>query len=167
MSLIYSKFFINVLDLPTLPSLAFKIWRTHFIDSKLIDISYFHKLYIHNISGQVDNFIRQSYTGGAVDMYIPENLDNELVNEYDVNSLYPFQMKTKLMPTGKPVFKVINKTINNINDIIKIKELFGFFKCRIIAPDNLNHPILLGLLRYPTHVNTNQGIRTIAPLGTW
>lgn len=38
---------------------------------------------------------------------------------------------------------------------------FGFFRCKIEAPVNLNIPIL------QTHVKTKSGIRTIAPLGTW
>ena len=37
----------------------------------------------------------------------------------------------------------------------------GFFYCKRIAPDNLKHPIL------QVHIKTKDGIRTIAPLGTW
>jgi hypothetical protein len=40
-------------------------------------------------------------------------------------------------------------------------EAFGFFYCKIKAPDNLKHPII------QTHVKTEGGIRTIAPLWTW
>nr|YP_009487200.1 hypothetical protein [Russula abietina]AWB36102.1 hypothetical protein [Russula abietina] len=36
-----------------------------------------------------------------------------------------------------------------------------FFYCKIFAPDNIKHPIL------QTHVKTNNGIRTISPIGTW
>jgi len=35
----------------------------------------------------------------------------------------------------------------------------GFFYCKIQAPNNLNHPIL------QTHYKTEEGIRTISPLG--
>ena len=38
---------------------------------------------------------------------------------------------------------------------------FGFFYCKITAPENLKHPII------QTHINTKDGIRTVAPLGTW
>jgi hypothetical protein len=107
---------------------------------------------IPQLSGQVAKDIRQSYTGGAVDMYIPENTDNTEIYAYDVNSLYPFSMDEKAMPVGKPVLFE--------GDIRKIDpKAFGFFFCNIIAPDNLNEPIL------QTHVNTEHGIRTIAPLG--
>ena len=58
------------------------------------------------------------------------------------------------MPTDKP--------IQFFGDIRKIDpEAFGFFYCKIIVPDNLKHPIL------QTHIKTNEGIRTVAPLGQW
>jgi hypothetical protein len=36
--------------------------------------------------------LKQSYTGGAVDIYIPTNLSADLMYVYDVNSLYPYVM---------------------------------------------------------------------------
>jgi len=58
------------------------------------------------------------------------------------------------MPIGKPTLFE--------GDIRKIdSNAFWFFFCNITAPENLNEPII------QTHVNTNDGIRTIAPLGAW
>jgi hypothetical protein len=57
------------------------------------------------------------------------------------------------MPIGKPIY--FEGDIRAID-----KDAFGFFYCEIIAPNNLKHPII------QTHVNTNGGTRTIAPLGT-
>lgn len=54
---------MNIHKYPTLSSLAFGIFRTHFL----------RKDEIPQLSGQMSNNIRQSYTGGAVDMYILEN----------------------------------------------------------------------------------------------
>jgi hypothetical protein len=103
-------------------------------------------------SGKIAQNIRQSYTGGAVDMYIPRPQKGVKIFGYDVNSLYPFVMKEYPMPTGKPT--------QFFGDIRKIEpKAFGFFYCEIIAPNNLKHPIL------QTHVKVNKGIRTIAPLG--
>lgn len=58
------------------------------------------------------------------------------------------------MPVG-------NKTYFE-GDIRKVNpDAFGFFYCKITTPDNLNHPIL------QTHVKTNNGLRTVSPLGTY
>lgn len=63
-------------------------------------------------------------------------------------------MKEFDMPTGKP--------IQFYGDIRKYEpDAFGFFYCKITAPNNLKHPIL------QTHIKINKGIRTIAPLGQW
>jgi hypothetical protein len=107
---------------------------------------------ISQLSGQTANEIREGYTGGAVDMYIPENPDGTKIHAYDVNSLYPFTMDEFDMPVGKPVLFE--------GDIRKIDpNAFGFFYCKIIAPDDIKHPII------QTHVKTN-GMRTISPIGT-
>src|SRR6266850_1199484 len=81
--LIFELFNINIHKYPTLSSLAFAIFRTLFIENNTIP----------QLSGQVAKDIRLSYTGGAVDMYLPENSKGTKVYAYDVNSLYPFVMK--------------------------------------------------------------------------
>jgi DNA polymerase type B, organellar and viral len=58
---------------------------------------------IPQISGQIEKDIRQSYTGGACDMYIPSNEVGTELYAYDVNSLYPSVMLNSLMPIGHPV----------------------------------------------------------------
>lgn len=58
------------------------------------------------------------------------------------------------MPVGFPTY--FEGDIFNID-----KDAFGFFYCKIIAPENILHPIL------QTHVKTNHGTRTISPIGTW
>ena len=58
------------------------------------------------ILGDMFNFIKESYTGGSVDVYKPTiNFKENIISKvfrYDVNSLYPFAMKHFLMPVGKP-----------------------------------------------------------------
>ena len=140
--LIFGLFNINIHKYPTLSSLAFAIFRSNFLTEDTIP----------QLSGQVAKDLRLSFTGGACDMYIP-HADNNLF-AYDVNSLYPSMMKNFDMPIGKPTF--FEGDIRLID-----QNAFGFFFCNIIAPENLDHPIL------QTHVKTNDGVRTIAPLGQW
>lgn len=139
--LIFSKWNVNLNKYPTLPSLAFAIYRSNFMK----------EFTIPKISGKMYEDIKQSYTGGHTDTYKPSGED---LYHYDVNSLYPSVMATYEMPVGKShYFK---------GDILSYnKNAHGFFLCDIIAPDNLERPLL------QTRVKTDNGIRTVAPLGKW
>lgn len=141
--MIFKLFSKNIHHYPTLPSLAFGIFRSNFMSENLIP----------QLSGKIASNIRSGYTGGSVDMYIPSNMEGKIVKGYDVNSLYPSQMSEYEMPIGKPTYFE--------GDITKFNEnAFGFFYCKIKTPDNLLHPII------QTRVKSNEGIRTIAPLGS-
>lgn len=147
-NLIYNKYKLNIHKFPTLPSLAFGIYKCHFMKDKLIP----------KISGDIYNFVKMGYTGGHTDMYIPFG---ENVNAYDVNSLYPSVMKFNDMPVGTPQYFEFSEFIE-INNLKKIfNNPFGFFEVEITTPENMNRPI------FQTKVKTNNGIRTVAPLGTW
>jgi hypothetical protein len=74
------------------------------------------------------------------------------VKSYDVNSLYPSQMLAQDMPVGKPIYFDGDIFETNSNP-------FGFFEVEVEAPDNLIYPIL------QTKVKTNNGYRTITPIG--
>ena len=140
-TLIFNKFNLNVNNFPTLPSLAFGIYRAHYLKDYKIPL----------IIGQIFNDIKLSYTGGSTDMFKPFG---ENIFRYDVNSLYPYVMKTFLMPVGNIKFFE-----GNILDIEP--NAFGFFKCIITAPKDIKHPIL------QTKFDTGNGIRTLSPVGTW
>jgi hypothetical protein len=58
------------------------------------------------------------------------------------------------MPIGNPKY-----FIGDISEINIDLNKFGFFYCKIIAPDDIKHPIL------QTHVKINGGTRTMAPIG--
>jgi len=139
-----------------------RIYKTHYMPKDMI----------YQLIGKAEFNIRQGYTGGAVDVYIPSNRVNESnINKvdhyirtvkgffiklfyYDVNSLYPYVMAYFDMPIGKPVaFE---------GDIRKIEpNAFGFFYCKITSPNDLELPLL------QRRIKTDQGTRTIAGLGTW
>lgn len=64
---IFNLFRIDLLQYPTLSSLAFAIFRSKFLGDAQIPL----------IHGEIYNFIKQSYTGGSVDVYKPTpNLDS-------------------------------------------------------------------------------------------
>lgn len=61
---------------------------------------------IYQLPVSIDTFVRESYTGGAVDVYIPwyrKILSNmPYLYYYDVTSLYPYCMSKFFMPVGLP-----------------------------------------------------------------
>ena len=145
--LIFSEFKLNVHKPLTLPALAMKIYKTNFMPKDLL----------YQIPAEVDQNIRQSYTGGAVDVYIPHNRINPLSKRfkklyyYDVNSLYPTVMSLLPMPVGKPIAFEGNIRLVEPN-------AFGIFQCNITSPAKLQHPILQRRIK---------GHGTVAGLGTW
>jgi len=142
--MIFDLFRKNVHHYPTLPSLAFAIFRSRFMKEENIP----------QLSGKIADDIRSGYTGGSCDVFIPKSKPGVKIKGYDVNALYPSQMLERLMPIGKPSYFY--------GDIRKIDpNAFGFFYCKIIAPNDIKHPIL------QTHVKTSSGIRTISPIGNW
>lgn len=108
----------------TLSSLAMNIYRTRYYDQEGWPI------YIPSCNQ--DAFIRRGYYGGHADTYKPYG---ENLYYYDVNSLYPFVMKTFAMPGGKPVWH------SNLEDL-ELDEIFGFIEAYVICPSTINRPFL-------------------------
>ncbi len=62
-----------------------------------------------------ENIERQAYYGGRTEV-IKRKYDKEKpLYYYDINSLYPYIMKTKIIPFGTP-HKIINPKINKLNE---------------------------------------------------
>jgi hypothetical protein len=120
--LIYERFQVDAHKALTLPALAMKIYKTNFIPENTI----------YQLLGIPEYNIRQSYSGGAVDVYIPSNKISGpvAINSdksrfrrlyfYDVNALYPTVMANLEMPIGKPI--AFEGNIRKINP-----DAFGFF----------------------------------------
>jgi len=138
---IYSKFKVNILDYPTLSSIAFAIYRLKFIKPEVIPI----------LTGGIYNDIKKGYYGGFVDVYqvLAQN-----VQGFDVNSLYPSSMEKFPVPVGKPEFFEGDYKM-------KFKNLFGFVLVRVVAP-SIERPILPFKI-----INENGSQSTIYPTGTW
>ena len=139
--LIYNKFNVNIHKFPTLPSLAFGIFRTNYLESGTIP----------KLNGQIYRDISKAYTGGHVDVYKPKGKD---LYQVDVNSLYPTVMSAFESPVGP-----IKYFDGNIFD--HDENAFGFFYCNVVTPTNMERPLL------QTKVVTEHGLRTLAPLGEW
>jgi hypothetical protein len=148
---IFELFRVDLLKYPTLSSLAFAIFRSKFLKGAKIPL----------ILGEMYKFIKQSYTGGSVDVYRPTlakdasvELENRVIKRYDVNSLYPYVMKHFPMPIGTPTYFE--------GDITKFEKMpFGIFEVEVECPSDINIPLL------QVKIKTDSGYRTIAPTGTW
>ena len=138
---IFNMFKLDETKFCTLPSLAFGVYRSKYLEKNEIPL----------IKGKIYNDIRESYLGGLVDVYKPSAKN---VNAYDVNSLYPYAMLTCPMPVGQPIY--FEGDPHNFSD-----DPFGFFYVSVTSPKDLNIPIL------PTRVKDKKGMRTICPLGSW
>ena len=90
--LIFKQFNISISKTPTISSLAFRIFRSSFIDDN-------NKIAV--INNEIYEFLYRGFYGGAVDAYIPIG---ENIKDYDVNSLYPTAMFNNPMPVGNPYY---------------------------------------------------------------
>jgi DNA polymerase elongation subunit (family B) len=139
-------FNVNFKNCPTLPSISFSIFRKKFLDENIK---------IPSIFGDIYKDIKQSYTGGYVDVYKPYNINNKNIYSYDVNSLYPYIMKHKPFPVGEPKYFE--------GSIYDIKNLFGFLYVKVKCPTSLDTPIL----QTKPIINGKISKSTISPVGTW
>jgi len=128
---------VDVVDKITLPSLSLSIFRKCFYNPCKTPIAI--------STGNEDTFVRRGYYGGHVDVYKPKG---ENLYYYDVNSLYPYVMKTFDMPIGMPIW---SPDLHSSN----IEDLFGFIEAYVICPEHIKNPVLPyrnenGILIFPT-----------------
>lgn len=140
--LIYELFSLDVHKSSTLSSLAFKTYLSNFMPADaqipITDL----KLY---------DLIRPGYTGGHVDVYVPESHFSKKVYCYDVNALYPSVMANNDYPIGNPTFFEGSKI--DLNDA----KTFGFLRVRVTCPTDMHIPFLQV---------SRQG-KTFAAVGSW
>lgn len=140
-SLIFSSFNIDIIKYPTVPSLAFAIYRMHYMPSDTIPIT----------KGKVFNFIRRSYTGGSTEMYKP-NAIGQNIYCYDVNSLYPSVMAKAKYPVGQIFYFEGDPSVLDVNT-------YWIGEAVVKTRKDLYQPYL------QVHHKTDAGWRTIAPNG--
>uniref|UniRef100_A0A896YSL2 DNA polymerase n=1 Tax=Coniophora olivacea TaxID=85977 RepID=A0A896YSL2_9AGAM len=141
-NLMLSKFDIDINKYATIPSLAFAIYRMHYMPENTIPIT----------KSGVYKFIRRSFTGGSTEMYKP-NAIGKSIYVYDVNSLFPSMMAKNKFPCGNISFFEGDASI--LNDQYWIAE------CNVSTKADLYQPYL------QVHHKTKGGMRTIAPNGSF
>lgn len=65
---------------------------------------------VAKLSLRIYGHIRQSFMGGIAEVYKPQG---ETTYVYDINSLYPYIMKTCAMPCGPRIFREFDKNTND------------------------------------------------------
>lgn len=117
------------LKCPTTASLAMRVFQTNYPDDyeKAISTNYY------GVTGeQNEKFIRDSYCGGRTEVFAPYI---EMGYHYDVNSLYPYVMKTFPMPYGKPTMYKGDKAREMFKYWYNFGQGAGFMEVDIIIPD--------------------------------
>nr|YP_010977216.1 hypothetical protein UYH48_mgp01 [Daedaleopsis confragosa]WNZ34421.1 hypothetical protein [Daedaleopsis confragosa] len=138
--LIYNKFGLRISDYPTISSLSFAIYTRNYLSEYKIPLT----------KGPVFYFIKESYTGGSTDMYIPYGSNIYCI---DVNSLYPSVMKNNSYPVG-----VINEFAG---DITILNDIYWIGDATVSTKRDLIHPYL------QIHQVIKSGYRTISPNGNF
>lgn len=120
----WTQYKVDIENCMTLSTLAMTIYRTSYYDE--------NSWPIHIPSMNEDTFIRRGYYGGHTDVYKPYG---ENLYYYDVNSLYPYIMKTYPMPGGVPVWH------GNLEDQ-ELSNLYGFIEAYVECPSTITRPFL-------------------------
>ena len=128
---------VDICSILSTSTLSLKIFRSKYL-----------KVNIPVLKRRDDNFIRNSYFGGATDYY---QLKATNIFYYDVNSLYPFAM-CEPMP-----YEFIRKFTLKEGDNFNLDNFFGFIKVEVNCPLNVKVPVL------PCKYNG----KTIFPTGIW
>jgi len=136
------EFSVDIFKAPTISSLAFRVFRTNYLEPKL------HEINITDNETYKD--LVQGYQGGACDVYNPYSPEGKKVFYYDVNSEYPAMMAQLPMPTGIAIRIKGNVAWQD-------ESFCGFVLAEIIAPESLKVPLLSRVVNG----------KTIAGVGSW
>ena len=141
-NLVYNRWSLNIENYPTISSLSYAIYRSKYLIENMIPIT----------SGKVFNWIKDSYTGGSTEMYIPYGKD---VKVYDGTSLYPSQMKLNKFPVG-PIY-IFEGDVT----ILDKDKHYWIAGAEVKTKRDLDRPYL------QIHHKTNGSVRTVALNGTF
>jgi hypothetical protein len=128
------------LTCPTTPSLAMRMYKTNFPEdyAKAISTKYLGQ-------ENIERFIRRAYYGGRTEVFTPLLLDGY---HYDVNSLYPYVMKSFPIVYGRPLMTVGETAENQFYHWLNYHQGGGFLECDIEIPESLWIPPLPHRAKY-------------------
>nr|YP_009690257.1 DNA polymerase family B [Porodaedalea pini]QEG57037.1 DNA polymerase family B [Porodaedalea pini] len=107
-------------------------------------------------TGKYFDDLNEAFYGGHVDMYVPKNIEGTKVYHYDINSLYPYAMKTFKYPTNFVAY--FKGDVSNMPEYNKMyKDCVGFYKVKVTSPKDITHPLL------PVKINNS----SVYAEGTW
>ncbi len=115
------KYKIDIAKLYSLPNLALKIFRAHFMPKDIKGIPI--------LKPNIDSFVRKGYIGGAVDIYKEHGVN---IKHFDANSLYPYA-QSKELPFECLGFRYRVKSLDNF---------FGFVEVEVDCPLDMDKPML-------------------------
>lgn len=131
-----------------MPSLAFAIFRAHFLSNSKIS----------KLNGNFYTDIKKSYTGGHVDVY--QLYSNKECRLYDFVSLYPSVMAENRFPSKlKDKFSGHPFNIGYNIDYLHNNDILSFIFCDIFVDNSINRPV------YQTHVFFKGKMRTMCATG--
>lgn len=118
----------------TLPSIAMKIFKNNYSED-------FEKITSPQMSKAVEDLSREAYFGGRVEVIKPE-LEG-MGYHYDVNSLYPYCMKSNSYPAGIPYQTWTSKSTQGMfNKFLDGEIPHCIIKAVVEVPESLNIPPL-------------------------
>lgn len=151
--LVFDKWDLFIDIYPTISSLAFGIFRKHYLNEFEIPI----------YKGKVFDFLRSSFTGGSTEMYRPYGKD---IQCYDVNSLYPSSMAYNKFPVGKTYeFTGDIEVLYNLDATWNKDNSYFIADAHVETLKDLYQPYLQ--INHLGPENGLPGHRTISPIGTF
>ena len=125
----------TLIKCPTTPSLAMKVFSTRFKDDyeKAISTNYYGKW------GEfLESYVRAGYYGGRTEVFTPYL---ESFFHFDINSLYPYVMKSFPYPVGNPEY-FEDKNAKRTYDFWKRRKIGGgFLRVDIYVPEMFIPPL--------------------------
>lgn len=121
----YSK--LDPLQKITIASHAMAVFRTNYLTKNIVAV----------LSKKEYNFAKRAMKGGRTNSYVFYK-KYPRIDYADINSMYPYILKTMAMPVGIPVIQVLQDNeydFDTLHDLVN--NSFGLIECDLIPPQNL------------------------------